>query len=192
VTFQPCCNPEEFSQDRLAVQSWSLPDGNWTFAAVFDGAFEEGYNYVDFDAEVGITGHAGHDTVDHAVKELPSLVKSALTELISSNSLAKPTLLVKEISDILSQTIAAFDDAIMKDLLDLFPGGETQIAGMSDEEINDLINDQASGGKNAQTLARCMRGTTALITLVDPTRENMWVANLGDCVASKSMNPNEK
>jgi pyruvate dehydrogenase phosphatase len=38
VTFQPCPNPEERSQDRYVVQDWALADGVWKFLAVFDGA----------------------------------------------------------------------------------------------------------------------------------------------------------
>lgn len=41
VSFQPCLNPEEASQDRRVAEEWSLPSGKWTFAAVFDGEFVE-------------------------------------------------------------------------------------------------------------------------------------------------------
>ena len=71
-----------------------------------------------------------------------------------------------------------------KDLLDLFPGGEASIDKMSDEEIKAIIND---GGRNAAIVSRCMRGTTLLIALIDPHYENLWVASLGDCVASKHL-----
>lgn len=37
VTFQPCPNPEEASQDRFVIADWSLTGGNWAFRAVFDG-----------------------------------------------------------------------------------------------------------------------------------------------------------
>lgn len=32
----------------------------------------------------------------------------------------------------------------------------------------------------------CMYGTTALIALVDPDHQNLWVANVGDCQAGPS------
>lgn len=37
VSFQPCPNPEQYSQDRFVIQDWSLPNGTWTFRAIFDG-----------------------------------------------------------------------------------------------------------------------------------------------------------
>jgi len=37
VTFQPCPNYDERSQDRFVIQNWVLPNGTWSFRAVFDG-----------------------------------------------------------------------------------------------------------------------------------------------------------
>jgi len=37
VTFQPCPNYDERSQDRFVIQSWELPNGTWSFHAIFDG-----------------------------------------------------------------------------------------------------------------------------------------------------------
>ena len=37
--------------------------------------------------------------------------------------------------------------------------------------------------KNARL---CMYGTTALVALVDPDHQNLWVANVGDCQAGRS------
>lgn len=37
VTFQPCPNPELSNQDRFVIEDWSLPDGIWSFRAIFDG-----------------------------------------------------------------------------------------------------------------------------------------------------------
>lgn len=87
------------------------------------------------------------------------------------------------VSKLLASTITTFDERIGQALLALFPGGDSQVAKMSDYEIKELVNDQDRGGANAAILARCMRGSTALVTLVDPARENLWFANLGDCVA---------
>lgn len=38
VTFQPCPNPDSLNQDRFVIQDWNLPDGLWSFRAIFDGA----------------------------------------------------------------------------------------------------------------------------------------------------------
>jgi hypothetical protein len=37
VTFQPCPNPEQSSQDRFVIKDWPLANGTWSFRAVFDG-----------------------------------------------------------------------------------------------------------------------------------------------------------
>lgn len=37
VSFQPCTSYEARSQDRLVVQNWDMPDGQWTFSGIFDG-----------------------------------------------------------------------------------------------------------------------------------------------------------
>jgi len=52
------------------------------------------------------------------------------------------------------------------------------------DEIKRLINDHSSGGENYAKVIRSICGTTALIGLVDPDKENLWVANLGDCQAT--------
>lgn len=37
VSMQPCLDPDQASQDRLLVESWMMPDGEWVFTGVFDG-----------------------------------------------------------------------------------------------------------------------------------------------------------
>ena len=54
---------------------------------------------------------------------------------------------------------------------------------LSDEEIRSVINDKEHGWKNYRKAQLCMYGTTALVYLVNPQQENLWVANLGDCQA---------
>lgn len=62
----------------------------------------------------------------------------------------------------------------------LFPD-EVSLASLTDEQIKSTIN----GPSNPNNLAilRCMRGTTALVSLIDPKKENLWVASLGDSQA---------
>lgn len=184
VTVQPCPNPEEKSQDRHIIESWDTPGGRWTFAGVFDGALYVDSFYV-FLTESCVAGHAGHDTVDYTIERLPSLLKDSLASTLASS----PSATVQEISDVLSTSISRFDQSLVDDLLSIFPGGESRIAEMRDEEISALINDKERGGRNAAILARCMRGSTALVALVDPRAENLYVASLGDCMAGVFRNP---
>ncbi|THH08376.1 hypothetical protein EW145_g2739 [Phellinidium pouzarii] len=160
VTIQPCPDPEQRSQDRHVVDSWEMSGGNWTFVGVFDG-------------------HAGHDTVDYTLEKLPSSIRSSLASVLS----ATPSPTADAISSVLSESISRFDQSLNESLLSIFAGDEESFKTMSDNEIKNLINDQERGGRNASIVARCMRGTTALVALVDPRRENLWVASLGDCIA---------
>ncbi|KLO19449.1 protein serine/threonine phosphatase 2C, partial [Schizopora paradoxa] len=169
VSLQPCCEPDALSQDRLSVESWTINNESWTFAGVFDG-------------------HGGHEAADYTVQALPSQIRSALSSYLSSSSTgahasSSSAVEPEAISKLLASTITAFDERIGQALLALFPRGEAQVATMSDEEIDELMNDQEKGGTNAAILSHCMRGTTALVALVDPARENLWVVNLGDCIA---------
>ena len=76
----------------------------------------------------------------------------------------------------MKSSIEAFDKSIVDDLMAILP---SNLEDLEDEEAEKIANDE----RNAQTILRCMRGSTALIILVDPSRENLWVANLGDCQA---------
>lgn len=85
------------------------------------------------------------------------------------------------IADMFSSAIRSFDDAIANDVLELFPGGLQSVRDMPDEKICAILNDHATGGQNFKKARLCMYGTTALVALVDPEHENLWLANLGDC-----------
>jgi pyruvate dehydrogenase phosphatase len=124
------------------------------------------------------SGHLGEATVEHVAHHLPIIIGDALRKLFDENPsrTVTPTL----ISNLLSRSIVAFDASIVEDVLDLFPHGLT---GLSNEQIRRIINDQHSGGKNYQKVKLCMYGTTALVALVDPEHENLWLANVGDCQA---------
>jgi hypothetical protein len=87
------------------------------------------------------------------------------------------------IEEILVKCISDIDDRIKADVVNLFPGGLKQISELSDDEIKSIINDPETGFSCVQIL-RARTGTTALITLVDPSR-SLHIASLGDCEARK-------
>ncbi|KIJ28353.1 hypothetical protein M422DRAFT_61926 [Sphaerobolus stellatus SS14] len=167
VTFQPCLNEDERSQDRRIVHTWPLKNGIWKFIAILDG-------------------HAGHDTVDYTVEELPRRIKFKLEELIQS---VEGQLSPQDISSALQAAISELDVHILDEFASLFPGGIESISQLSAEEIDNIIND---GGERLTKVHRCMRGTTALVAVIDPAGENLWIANLGDCeaVLGESINNN--
>lgn len=155
ISLQPSPDPDDRSQDRFVVLDW---DG-WSFSAVFDG-------------------HGGEETVDYVVQELPSLIHAALTKALAdacTTPLAPST-----VSALLQSSIQAVDQALTDGVKHLFPD-EATLNALTDEQIKSTIN----GPTNPNNLAilRCMRGTTALVSLVDPQKENLWVASLGDCQA---------
>ena len=92
-------------------------------------------------------------------------------------------------SDLLSKAIVSYDESLTKDLYDIFPGGHDELSKLSDDEIKAVIHDSAAGGQNHAKVARCMQGSTVLISLIDPDRDNVWVASLGDCQAGMSLAP---
>lgn len=127
------------------------------------------------------TGHGGHEAVDYAVESLAPAVERILKAALiaaEGNNLPYAT-----ISKILVQAISEIDDAITCGIKELFPGGPEEIAKMSDNEIDAIVNDFETGGLNNAKVLKGMRGSTVLISLVDPAQQNLWVASLGDCQA---------
>ncbi|KAF9652898.1 protein serine threonine phosphatase 2C [Thelephora ganbajun] len=159
IDFQP--QAEQSSEDLHIVQDWTLQNGTWKLLAVFDG-------------------HAGGETAKHIAATLPGQLQSALVDaLVRSEWKIDPI----SVSNLLSEAIISYDDSLMNDLYDLFPGGLEELEKLSDNEVKAVIHDSATDGPNHAKVARCMQGSTALVSLVDPDRDNIWVASVGDCQA---------
>ncbi|KAF9234505.1 phosphatase 2C-like domain-containing protein [Melanogaster broomeanus] len=143
VNFQPF--PDARSQDRYAMQRLNIGGRMWTFTAVFDG-------------------HLGDATVEHAAYHMPIIVREFLEDMTQKHGghIVPPPL----IADMFSNSIRSFDEAIARDVLELYAS---------------ILHDHKSGGNNFKKARLCMYGTTALVALVDPDHENLWLANLGDC-----------
>ncbi|KAG1818844.1 phosphatase 2C-like domain-containing protein [Suillus variegatus] len=140
------------NEDRYLIIDLSLPNGVWSLNCVFDG-------------------HGGHETADYLVSELPSLLMAGLLPTVTN---------LEGVSDVLTRAIFDMDEAITRDFLKIFPEEVDEIATMSDITVKARVNDQSSGGLNHQKALRCLRGSTILLTLVDPTKKHLWVLNLGD------------
>jgi pyruvate dehydrogenase phosphatase len=150
----------------------------------------------------GNQGHLGDTTVEHAAHHLPVIVNELLHKLIPTPDAPLPT--PDTIRHTLSKEITAFDNAIAGDVLELFPGGIESLPDLTDEEIQAVVNDfpvpggagsngaGAGAGANYKKARLCLYGTTALVALVDPAHENLWVANLGDCEAGTCLARKQK
>ncbi|KAI0305512.1 protein serine/threonine phosphatase 2C [Multifurca ochricompacta] len=162
IDFQPSQLHEFRSQDRMCIENWQMPSGGtWTFTAIFDG-------------------HVGHATVEHAAQTLPSMVKHALESLLRSS---KGHVCPAAVSGVLSDCIVRFDHSITADFIRLFPGGLAGLQGMTSSQIRYLFQDRSSASQNLAAATRCLQGSTVLLTLMDPAKHNLWIANLGDCQA---------
>jgi pyruvate dehydrogenase phosphatase len=122
-------------------------------------------------------GHAGSETADFAAYVLPSLIQQRIASILDRDSEPSPPL----ISGALSQAIADFDKSIGDALLRIFPD-KLALMDMHDDDVKSIINDD---GSTSAVVLRCMRGSTALISITDPSGSNLWVASLGDSAASK-------
>jgi len=140
-----------------------------------------------------IAGHAGHATVEHAFRTLPSMIKQALESLLRS---FRGHGFSAAISGILSDCITRFDHSITNDFTRIFPGGPAALQGMSSTQIRHLFQARMSGGPGSQDLtavARCLQGSTTIVTLTDPSKHNLWIANLGDSQAGMvGLNPTDR
>ncbi len=119
--------------------------------------------------------------MEHVSHHLPIIVGEFLQNAFDNerSRLNDPSF----IADCFSRSIVAFDNAIAGDVLDLF-GGVEGLANYTDAQIRQIINDQHKGGSTYRKARLNMYGTTALIALIDPSHQNLWIANLGDCQAS--------
>ncbi|KAJ6552557.1 phosphatase 2C-like domain-containing protein [Mycena sp. CBHHK59/15] len=159
TNFQP--SPAALTQDRYVVKQLNIHGRMWVLTGVFDG-------------------HLGDETVDHVAHHLPIIIQEFLQDAFRKDPLQRVS--PAFISGLFSRSIIAFDDAIAGDILKLF-GGAERLARYTDQEIREIVNDQEKGGDNYKKARLCMYGTTALVALIDPEYENLWVANLGDCQA---------
>jgi pyruvate dehydrogenase phosphatase len=124
-------------------------------------------------------GHAGHATVEHAFRTLPSMIKQALESLLRS---FRGHGFAAAVSGMLSDCIARFDHSITADFTRMFPGGPAGLQGMSSTQIRHLFQDRmpGPGSQDLTAVARCLQGSTVIMTLTDPSKHNLWIANLGD------------
>jgi hypothetical protein len=165
--------------------------GTWVFTAIFDGQYvwfcpPGGLEVLESTYYAYVAGHAGHATVEHAFRTLPSMVKQALESLLRSfRGQQQQHGTSAAISGILSDCITRFDHSITSDFTRIFPGGPAALQGMSSTQIRHLFQDRSmsggpGGSQDSPAVTRCLQGSTVIVTLTDPSKHNLWIANLGD------------
>ncbi|KAH9942305.1 protein serine/threonine phosphatase 2C [Epithele typhae] len=163
VSFQPCRSWHHRSQDRYVVEEWPLPGGSWTYTAVFDG-------------------HMNHDAVDHVSAVVGPLLRRELDAAL--RAAPSPSCPPNAVADLLRRTLERVDADLISAFTSLFPADPTHA---DPSHAHALLNDKGKGPGDGAAghwrAARAFGGSTALVALVDPTQANLWVANIGDCVA---------
>lgn len=119
-------------------------------------------------------GHAGEECAEHTVNNLPGHLQRALSAHNGGS-----------VANRIANALVSFDDAITDQVRAIFSNPEA-LASMPADQLEAMINDHASGGVNYKKIILAMRGTTALVSLVDASCKNLWVAGVGDSRASES------
>ncbi len=136
------------------------------------------------DMDCLVPGHMNHDTVDHVSAAFGPYLKGSLEAALRSKtpSSSLPTL----VSDLLKQSLQHIDDALISDFIALFPSEEADVlTRIQPAHVESILNEKKGESSGYRKTARAFGGTTALVTLVDPARRHLWVANVGDCVAGR-------
>ncbi|KAJ7132885.1 phosphatase 2C-like domain-containing protein [Mycena crocata] len=157
LSFQPCSPHVYQNQDRFVVEEWNFPGGAWQFNSIFDG-------------------HVNHFTVDYVSQALPRNLKESLGIALreSGNRQIAPD----RVSQILRDSIVQLDNSISSNFLDFFPRDLRRLSRMSDIEVQNIFERDITG-RSSDAAARCLGGTTLVLSLTDPNEKNVWVANLG-------------
>lgn len=121
-------------------------------------------------------GHAGEEVSEYLVSSFPGHLKSDLEVLLAQ----KPSPDPHDISQLLEEAFQSFDKSMVDDLFSVLPANYERLP---DDELRKVINDQHLGGVVYNACIRCMRGSTAIVTLINPEKLHLWTANLGDCQA---------
>ena len=174
LALQPYTKPPSTgNEDRHTVQHWELPSGQWTFVGVFDGAYEPSpacYHGLRSRRDIG---HSGHETSEHAAQSLPSVIRSHLESVLTDDPDAAPD----AIGDAFSEAIQVFDKSLEVDLKTALP---ENFESLSDEELQVVINDRASGGRIYTKVVRCMCSVCPVVAVIDPARGNLWIVHHGE------------
>lgn len=191
VSLQPCRTWHYRSQDRHKVEQWALPCGTWTYTAVFDGTSADAgpLRQILILTNRHLSGHMNHHTVDHISAALGPYLKDSLAAALRSRP--PDSKIPALVTSVLERSLEHLDNTLVSDFLSVFPSGKAEeLRSLHPSRVKQLLSDCPSAEKGPSGYLRAARafgGTTALVTLVDPTKSHLWVANIGDCIAGTSI-----
>ena len=149
--------------------------------AVFDGACILRFIHVDIS---NITGHFSDELPDYASHELPRL----LCDRIDQNFLLYFGSLHRAVENALVEGIEDFDKSLLQTITDLFPYKEnTDWAAdkwKDPGEVHEIVGYYITEERFKKS-RRAVVGSTALIGFINKSKENVWVASLGDSDAGE-------
>ena len=122
-----------------------------------------------------------HDAVEHVSASVGPQLKRGLDAALRSRP--PPSALPALVADVLHRTLQQVEDALVADFLALLPQDPAAVARLDPLRARELLNDKSSPNAGYHRTSRAFGGTTALVALVDAARANLWVANVGDCIA---------
>ena len=125
-----------------------------------------------------------HDCVDFVSTRFGPYLKSLLDA--SLRSYPSPSALPSLVSGLLRQALEHIDQILVSDFVGLFPRELDALRRVNPTHAKNRVNDKGGENSGYHKTARAFGGSTALVTLVDPRRRHLWVANVGDCVAGRS------
>lgn len=108
------------------------------------------------------------------------MIRTSLQSLLSSTSGTLPN--SELVSEALTNAIRHLDDSIRSDLFDFLPCD--RLCQLSPDQLRHHIQRRESEWEMIS--ARCTQGTTVIFSLLDPSKRNLWIVNLGDSQAGGS------
>ena len=118
--------------------------------------------------------------MNYVLEELPRRIEKSLNSLLSTRVTYSPD----DISHVMVDAIAELDNSILRELLDIL-GPDLEETEETLSEIGKVVGGLAPDDPDTTKLLRCIRGSTILVSLVDSSGRNLWVASLGDCQAGQ-------
>lgn len=111
------------------------------------------------------------------------MIRMSLQALLSSSMDTVPS--SELVSEALTNAIRHLDESIRSDIFDFLP--YDRLCELSPDQLRDYIQRHKSEWEIISE--RCTQGATVIFSLLDPSKRNLWVVNLGDSQAGMRLSP---